>query len=108
MRAAGARLALACGLAPVFRTGASRGGRAAFQRGSIGIAGAGWKMESTGQLGSEKQLQVTHFVGSVQVVTGGQSAGYVLRLHSDEPLEKDARRQFATFIWEWAASAAKF
>lgn len=60
--------------------------------------GRGWTQESTGPLSNDKQLQVTHFVGSVRVVvTGVQSGGYVLRLHSEEPLEKDARRQFATF-----------
>jgi hypothetical protein len=59
--------------------------------------GRGWTQESTGQLGNDKQLQVTHFVGSVRVVTGAPSGGFVLRLHSEEPLEKDARKQFATF-----------
>ena len=59
--------------------------------------GSGWTQESTGPLGNEKQLQVTHFVGSVRVVTGARPAAYALRLHSQEPLEKDARRQFATF-----------
>ena len=42
-------------------------------------------------------LQVTRFVGSVRVVTGAKSGSYLLRLHSQEPLEKDARRQFANF-----------
>lgn len=59
--------------------------------------GRGWMQENTGTLGSAKQLQVSHFVGSVRVVTGSQSASYVLRLHSQEQLEKDARKQFATF-----------
>lgn len=59
--------------------------------------GRGWMQETTSPLGSAKQLQVSHFVGSVRVVTGSQSASYILRLHSQEPLEKDARRQFATF-----------
>jgi Putative adhesin len=59
--------------------------------------GNGWMQESTGQLGSEKSLQVTHFVGAVQVVVGTQSSNYILRLHSEEPLEKDARKQFADF-----------
>lgn len=59
--------------------------------------GHGWMQESTGPLGSEKLLQVTRFVGSVRVVSGTRSSGYVLRLHSQEALEKDARRQFANF-----------
>lgn len=59
--------------------------------------GHGWVQESTGSLGSAKQLQITHFVGSVRVVTGSQSANFILRLHSREPLEKDARKQFASF-----------
>ncbi len=59
--------------------------------------GSGWMQESTGPLGSEKSLQVTRFVGSVRVVTGAQSGSYILRLHSQEPLEKDARKQFANF-----------
>ncbi len=59
--------------------------------------GAGWLQESTGPLGSEKLLQVTRFVGSVRVVSGAKSGTYLLRLHSQESLEKDAQRQFATF-----------
>ncbi len=59
--------------------------------------GRGWMQESSGPLASEKALLVTHFVGSVRVVNGAQSGGYVLRLHSQEPLEKDADRQFANF-----------
>ncbi len=59
--------------------------------------GHGWMQENTGPLGSAKQLQVSHFVGSVRVVTGGQSGSFTLRLHSQEPLEKDARKQFANF-----------
>ncbi len=59
--------------------------------------GRGWTQESTGPLGNDRQLQVTHFVGSVRVVTGCPSASFVLRLHSEEALEKDARKQFATF-----------
>lgn len=59
--------------------------------------GHGWMQESTGTLGSAKQLQVSHFVGSVRVVTGSPAASFILRLHSQQPLEKDARRQFATF-----------
>lgn len=59
--------------------------------------GNGWTQESSGPLGGDKQLQVTHFVGSVRVVTGVQSSSYTLRLHSEEPLEKEARKQFATF-----------
>ena len=59
--------------------------------------GHGWMQVSTGPLASEKVLQVTHFVGSVQVVTGAQSGGYILRLHSREPIEKDAGKQFANF-----------
>jgi DUF4097 and DUF4098 domain-containing protein YvlB len=59
--------------------------------------GNGWVQESSGQLASEYSLQVTRFVGSVRVVAGAQSASYLLRLHSVEPLEKDARQQFNDF-----------
>lgn len=57
----------------------------------------GWMQESSGPLSSEKSLQVTRFVGSVRVVTGARSGSYVLRLRSQELLEKDARKQFANF-----------
>jgi hypothetical protein len=60
-------------------------------------AGRGWTQESSGPLGNDKQLQVTHFVGSVHVITGGQSGSYTLRAHSEEPLEQNARKQFANF-----------
>jgi DUF4097 and DUF4098 domain-containing protein YvlB len=57
-----------------------------------------WVQESTGPLDREKSLAVTRFVGSVQVtVTGNPSGSYVLRLHSRQIEEKDARKQFATF-----------
>lgn len=59
--------------------------------------GRGWMQESAGPLSSEKLLQVTRFVGSVRVVTGAKSGSYMLRLHSQEPLEKDARKRFASF-----------
>jgi hypothetical protein len=59
--------------------------------------GNGWMLESTGSLGNEKSLQVSHFVGSVRVVTGAQSGSYILRLRSEEPLEWDARKQFGDF-----------
>jgi len=59
--------------------------------------GSGWMQVSTGPVASEKLLQVTRFVGSVRVVTGAKSGSYTLRLHSQQPLEKDARRQFANF-----------
>jgi hypothetical protein len=59
--------------------------------------GRGWMQESSGALAGEKTLQVTRFVGSVRMVSGGQTGGYVLRVHSQEPLEKDARKQFANF-----------
>lgn len=59
--------------------------------------GSGWMQENTGPLANEKSLDVTRFVGSVQVVNGTKSASYILRLHSAEPLEKDARKQFETF-----------
>jgi hypothetical protein len=59
--------------------------------------GYGWVQENTGPLGSEKSLQVTRFVGSVQVVAGVHSGSYLLRLHSEEPLEEDARKQFADY-----------
>lgn len=64
---------------------------------SVQQEGDGWMQESTGPLGNEKSLEVTRFVGSVRVVNGAKSPSYTLRLHSQEPLEKDARRQFATF-----------
>jgi hypothetical protein len=59
--------------------------------------GSGWMQESTGPLTNEKLLQVTRFVGSVQVVVGARTGSYRLRLRSQEPLEKEARRQFANF-----------
>jgi hypothetical protein len=59
--------------------------------------GRGWTQESSGPLGNEKVLQVTRFVGSVRVVTGARSGSYTLRVRSQEPLEKDARKQFANF-----------
>jgi hypothetical protein len=59
--------------------------------------GRGWMQESTGPLSGEKLLQVTRFVGSVHVVIGAKSGSYDLRLRSQEPLEKDARKQFADF-----------
>jgi len=59
--------------------------------------GSGWMQESTGPLSGVKSLQVPRFVGSIQVVTGTQPSGYTLRLRSQEPLEKDALRQFANF-----------
>jgi Putative adhesin len=59
--------------------------------------GSGWMQESTGALGSGKSLQVTRFVGSVQVVTGAHVGSYLLRLHSEEMMEEDASRQFADF-----------
>ena len=64
---------------------------------SVERDGSGWMQENSGPLGSEKSLQVTRFVGSVRVVTGAKSATYLLRLHSQQPLEKDARREFANF-----------
>jgi hypothetical protein len=59
--------------------------------------GHGWMQESTGPLTGGKLLQVTRFVGAVRVVTGARSGSYVLRLRSQELLEKDARKQFANF-----------
>jgi hypothetical protein len=59
--------------------------------------GRGWMQESSGPLAGEKLLQVTRFLGSVRVVTGAQSGSYILRVRSQEPLEKDARKQFANF-----------
>ena len=59
--------------------------------------GHGWMQETTGSLSSEKSLQVTRFVGSVRVVSGARSGSYLLRLRSQELLEKDARKQFANF-----------
>ena len=59
--------------------------------------GTGWVQESSGPLGSEKLLEVTRVVGSVRVVTGAKAGTYLLRLHSQERLEKDAQRQFSTF-----------
>lgn len=59
--------------------------------------GRGWMQETSGLLGTEKVLQVSRFVGSVRVVTGATSGSYNLRVRSQEPLEKDARKQFANF-----------
>ncbi len=57
----------------------------------------GWVQESSGPLGDEKLLEVTRVVGSVRVTTGAKTGTYLLRLHSQEHLEKDARLQFSTF-----------
>jgi len=59
--------------------------------------GNGWVQEISGPLSGEKVLQVTHFLGSVKVVTGNQAGRYILRLHSQQALEKDARKQFTSF-----------
>lgn len=59
--------------------------------------GRGWVQESSGPLVGEKLFQVTRFVGSVTVVAGAKSGSYLLRLHSQEPDEKEARKQFANF-----------
>lgn len=59
--------------------------------------GNGWVQEIAGTLGGEKSLQVTRFVGSVQVVVGARPTSYLLRLHSEEFLEEDARKQFAGY-----------
>ena len=59
--------------------------------------GTGWMQESSGPLGGERSLQVTRFVGSVRVVAGAKSGSYLLRLHSEELLEDDARQQFSSF-----------
>ncbi|MDR3740768.1 MAG: hypothetical protein P4L40_17270 [Terracidiphilus sp.] len=59
--------------------------------------GQGWVQESSGPLPSEKFFQVSQFVGSVRVVTGAKTGSYLLRLHSQEVQEKDARRLFETF-----------
>ena len=59
--------------------------------------GNGWIQEVTGPLANEKRLQVSRFVGSVRVVAGGDSGRYTLRLRSDEPMEKNARKQLAGY-----------
>jgi hypothetical protein len=59
--------------------------------------GNGWMLESTGPLAGGKALQVTRFVGAVQVVAGARSGGYLLRLHSDQAQENEARKEFAGF-----------
>jgi DUF4097 and DUF4098 domain-containing protein YvlB len=60
--------------------------------------GSEWVQESTGPLSPEKSLEVTRFLGSVQVmVSGNQTGSYILRLRSRQTEEKDARKQFATF-----------
>ena len=60
--------------------------------------GHGWMQETTGPLSGEKTLQVTRFLGSVRVVRGGSQGGsYMLRLRTLEPLEKEARKQFANY-----------
>jgi hypothetical protein len=92
VRTARTRLVLVCCL-PLFLALALP----ALAESRVDSDGHGWTQETTGLLGNDKQLQVTHFVGSVRVVTGCPTGNFVLRLHSQEPLEKDARRQFATF-----------
>jgi len=62
--------------------------------------GRGWLQEITGQLGNDKLLQVTRFVGSVHVTTGAKSSTFTLQLRSQEPIEADARKQFANFHLE--------
>ena len=57
----------------------------------------GWVQESSGPLSDEKLLEVTRVVGAVRVTTGAKAGTYLLRLHSQERLEKDARQQFSTF-----------
>ena len=57
----------------------------------------GWIREISGPLIGEKQLQVTRFVGSVEIITGVKSGGYTLRLYAREPQQKDAERRFATY-----------
>lgn len=59
--------------------------------------GAGWLQETAGPLGGRKILQVSHFIGSVQIVTGAKSPGYHLRLYSPESDEQAARRDFANY-----------
>ncbi|MDR3764068.1 MAG: hypothetical protein P4M01_08250 [Acidobacteriota bacterium] len=59
--------------------------------------GSGWVQETAGPLAGRKALQVNHFIGSVQIVTGAKSAGYRLRLHSPETDEQAARRDFADY-----------
>jgi hypothetical protein len=59
--------------------------------------GQGWMQESSGPLTGEKLFQVTRFVGSVRVVAGARPGSYLLRLHSQEAQEKDARKQFTNF-----------
>ena len=59
--------------------------------------GNGWIQEVSGPLANEKRVQVGPFVGSVRVVAGGDSGRYVLRLRSEEPIEKNARKQLAGY-----------
>jgi len=59
--------------------------------------GSGWVDESSGTLPAEKNLEVTRFVGSVRIANGARSATWVLRVHSQEPIEQNARRQLANF-----------
>lgn len=96
MRAASARLAWVCSLSLFFALALPALAESHVES-RVENDGRGWIQESSGPLGNDKQLQVTHFVGSVRVVVGGPSGSFNLRLHSQEALEKDARKQFATF-----------
>lgn len=64
---------------------------------SVAREGQGWLQEMSGPLAGRKALQVNHFIGSVQVVTGAKTASYRLRLHSPESDEQAARRDFANY-----------
>jgi hypothetical protein len=48
-------------------------------------------------MSAEKVLQVSRFVGPVEVISGAPSASYTLVLHTDDPLESDAAQQFADY-----------
>jgi hypothetical protein len=59
--------------------------------------GNSWIQEVSGPLVNEKGLNISHFVGSVRIAAGAPTGTFTLRVRSDEPQEKDARRQMANY-----------
>jgi hypothetical protein len=59
--------------------------------------GNSWVDESSGTLPSDKALEVTRFVGSVHIASGAPSGAWMLRVHTGEAVEQNARRQFSNF-----------
>ena len=68
-----------------------------------------WVQEISGPIAKEKRVEVSRFVGSVRVVAGADSSpqkakggepgsgSYLVRLRSEEPQEKGARKQLAAY-----------